>query len=77
MSGDPDDFSSMIDYDHSVGLVTAFSTNLSTTETFEIVESSQSYIDKIIDMRLSAGQLSECPLTMAELTRIKKLSGLL
>jgi len=49
MSGDPDDFSSMIDYDHSVGLVTAFSTNLSTTETFEIVESSQSYIDKIID----------------------------
>ncbi len=49
MSGDPDDFSSMINYDHSVGLVTAFSTNLSTIETFEIVESSQSYIDKIID----------------------------
>ena len=33
-------------------------------------------IDKIIDMRLSAGQLSECPLTMAELTRIKgKVDG--
>ena len=33
-------------------------------------------IDKIIDIRLSAGQLSECPLTMAELTRIKgKVDG--
>ena len=33
-------------------------------------------IDKIIDIRLSAGQLSECPLTMAELTRIKgKMDG--
>jgi|TARA_Y100000310_G_scaffold138680_1_gene137703 predicted RND superfamily exporter protein len=49
MSADPDDFSSMVDYDHSVGLVTAFSTNLSTTETFEIVESSQRYIDKFFN----------------------------
>ena len=49
MSGDPDDFSSMVDYDYSVGLVTAFSTNLSTTETFEIVESSQRYIDKFFN----------------------------
>ena len=33
-------------------------------------------IDKIIDLRLSAGQLSECPLTMNELTRIKgKVDG--
>ena len=28
-------------------------------------------IDKIVDMRINAGQLSECPLTMDELTRIK------
>ena len=28
-------------------------------------------IDKIIDFRISAGQLSECPLTMDELTKIK------
>ena len=28
-------------------------------------------IDKIINLRVSAGQLSECPLTMDELTRIK------
>jgi len=52
MSGDLDDFSSLIDYDHSVGLVTAFSTMLSTTETFKIVESSQKYIDKNFDSDL-------------------------
>ena len=28
-------------------------------------------IDKIIDLRISTGQLSECPLTMDELTKIK------
>jgi membrane-associated HD superfamily phosphohydrolase len=28
-------------------------------------------IDKIINLRVNAGQLSECPLTMDELTRIK------
>ena len=33
-------------------------------------------IDKIIDLRVSAGQLSECPLTLDELTRIKgKIDG--
>jgi membrane-associated HD superfamily phosphohydrolase len=28
-------------------------------------------IDKIIELRISTGQLSECPLTMDELTKIK------
>lgn len=42
----------MVDYDYSVGLVTAFSTNLSTTETFDIVESSQRYIDEFFDNNL-------------------------
>jgi len=33
-------------------------------------------IDKIINLRVSAGQLSECPLTLDELTRIKgKIDG--
>ena len=33
-------------------------------------------IDKIINMRLTAGQLSECPLTIDELTRLKgKVDG--
>ena len=31
----------------------------------------ENMIDKIINLRVSAGQLSECPLTMDELTRIK------
>ena len=36
----------------------------------------EAMIDKIINMRVAAGQLSECPLTMDELTRIKgKVDG--
>ena len=36
----------------------------------------EAMIDKIITMRVNAGQLSECPLTMDELTRIKgKVDG--
>ena len=36
----------------------------------------EAMIEKIINMRLSSGQLSECPLTMDELTRIKgKVDG--
>ena len=36
----------------------------------------ETMIDKIINMRVTAGQLSECPLTMDELTRIKgKVDG--
>ena len=36
----------------------------------------EAMIDKIINMRVTAGQLSECPLTMDELTRIKgKVNG--
>ena len=42
----------MINYDHSVGLVTAFSTMLSTTEIFEIVESCQKYINEYFDSKL-------------------------
>jgi|TARA_Y100000310_G_scaffold135864_1_gene134745 hypothetical protein len=52
MSGDPDDFSTMVDYQYSVGLITAFSTNLTTSETFEIVESSQRYIDQFFGKNL-------------------------
>lgn len=47
MSGDPDDFSSMIDYGYNIGLVTAFSTNLSTQETLKIVESTQKFMKDI------------------------------
>jgi hypothetical protein len=52
MSGDPDDFSSLVNYDYDVGLITAFSKMLSTGETFELVESCQSFIDKFINPNL-------------------------
>jgi hypothetical protein len=44
MSGDPDDFSSMVDYNYEVGLVTALSKVMSTNEIFDYVESMDAYI---------------------------------
>ena len=38
MSGDPDDFSSMVDYEYRIGLITAFSKVMSTIEIFDYVE---------------------------------------
>ena len=38
MSGDPDDFSSMVDYEYKIGLITAFSKVMSTIEIFDYVE---------------------------------------
>jgi predicted RND superfamily exporter protein len=38
MSGDPDNFSTMVDYDYKVGLITAFSKVMTTTEIFDYVE---------------------------------------
>ena len=38
MSGDPDDFSTMVDYDYNVGLITAFSKVMTTIEIFDYVE---------------------------------------
>jgi hypothetical protein len=49
MSGDPEDFSAMIDYDYKVGLVTAFSKMLSTDEIFEINEAFQTFITGAVD----------------------------
>jgi predicted RND superfamily exporter protein len=44
MSGDPDDFSSMVDYNYEIGLVTALSKVMSTNEIFDYVESMDAYI---------------------------------
>ena len=52
MSGDPDDFSTMVDYDYSVGLVTAFSTNLSTHEIFKIVDATQKFMDTVFPVSM-------------------------
>ena len=35
------------------------------------IDKIEEMIDKIFELRISAGQLSECPLTMDELTKIK------
>ena len=48
MSGDPDDFSTMIDYNYQVGLITAFSRVMSTEEVFLFVNRVNNYIDQII-----------------------------
>ncbi|MBT4554825.1 MAG: MMPL family transporter [Candidatus Marinimicrobia bacterium] len=46
MSGDPDDFSSMVDYNYEVGLVTALSKIMSTDDIFSYVEKIDAYIDE-------------------------------
>ena len=44
ISGDPDDFSSMVDYNYEVGLVTALSKIMSTEQIFNYVEKMETYI---------------------------------
>tara|TARA_Y100000590_G_scaffold470081_1_gene661835 strand:+ start:1831 stop:4134 length:2304 start_codon:yes stop_codon:yes gene_type:complete len=46
MSGDPEDFSSMVDYDYNVGLITALSKIMSTEEIFSYVRKVNNYIHK-------------------------------
>ena len=46
MSGDPEDFSSMVDYDYNVGLITALSKIMSTEEIFSYVGRVNTYIHK-------------------------------
>ncbi len=45
MSGDPGDFSSLVDYDYSSALITALSTVISTEDVFSFVEETKKYID--------------------------------
>ena len=44
MSGDPEDFSSMVDYEYGVGLVTAFSRVMSTDEIISIVGNIEEHV---------------------------------
>ena len=44
MSGDPEDFSSLVDYEYRIGLVTALSRVMSTEEIFSIVEKIEEYV---------------------------------
>lgn len=49
MSGDPEDFSTMIDYDYRIGLVTAFSKIMSTDEIFQFNQTCEAFIEKTLD----------------------------
>tara|TARA_B100001250_G_scaffold392390_1_gene394152 strand:+ start:871 stop:3192 length:2322 start_codon:yes stop_codon:yes gene_type:complete len=49
MSGDPEDFSSIIDYDYKVGLITALSRVMTTEEVFLFINRVNSYIDEAIN----------------------------
>ncbi len=46
MSGDPEDFSSLVDYDYSVGLTSALMRNMSSKEIIKFVEETEEVIDQ-------------------------------
>jgi predicted RND superfamily exporter protein len=52
MSGDLDDFSSMVDYDYETGLITAFSKVMSTDEIFAFVEEMNGHVKTTMDRDL-------------------------
>jgi predicted RND superfamily exporter protein len=52
MSGDLDDFSSMVDYDYETGLITAFSKVMSTDEIFAFVEEMNGHVKTAMDRDL-------------------------
>jgi len=52
MSGDPEDFSTMVDYEYSVGLVTALSQVMSTEEIISIVDKIEEYVG---DLKIVGG----------------------
>ena len=52
MSGDLDDFSSIVDYDYKTGLITAFSKVMSTDEIFAFVEKMNGHVKATMDRNL-------------------------
>ncbi|NOZ03006.1 MAG: RND family transporter [FCB group bacterium] len=53
MSGDPDDFSSLVDYEYKTGLITALMRTVPTSEIVRFVKDINDFIDKNIDGNLS------------------------
>ena len=47
MSGDPEDFESLVDYDYETGLVTALMSTISTTEIAHFVNETEAFIDAV------------------------------
>jgi predicted RND superfamily exporter protein len=52
MSGDPDDFSSLVDYEYETGLITSLLNSISTNESVEMVTQLESFIEKSVTSNL-------------------------
>ena len=52
MSGDPDDFNSLVDYDYETGLITSLLNSISTNESVEMVTELESFIKKNVTSKL-------------------------
>ena len=52
MSGDPDDFNSLVDYDYETGLITSLLNSISTNESVEMVTELESFIEKSVTANL-------------------------
>ena len=53
MSGDPEDFSSLVDYEYSSGLITALSSVMSTEDVFSFVGSITDHIEQNFDQTIN------------------------
>jgi predicted RND superfamily exporter protein len=53
MSGDPDDFESLVDYDYETGLITAFMRSVSTKEIAKFVDEIDKFIENELDNDLN------------------------
>ena len=53
MSGDPEDFESLVDYDYETGLITTLMRTVSTTEIARFVDEAEAFIDDEIDSDLN------------------------
>jgi hypothetical protein len=52
MSGEPDDFSSLVDYEYETGLITSLLNSISTNESVEMVTQLESFIEKSVTSNL-------------------------
>lgn len=53
MSGDPDDFSALVDYDYQNGLITGLSKVMSTDEIIQAVDDIEEFVDQNVDTDLT------------------------
>jgi predicted RND superfamily exporter protein len=53
MSGDPEDFESLVDYDYETGLITALMRTISTAEIAKFVNETETFIDENIESDLN------------------------